>query len=82
IIDGERVEISPKEGQLLEYFIKNRGFVLSREKILNEVWGFDFYGDDRVVDTLVKRVRKKLGVQSEKIKTLRGIGYIYEENRG
>ncbi|MGL4252982.1 MAG: response regulator transcription factor [Fusobacteriaceae bacterium] len=81
IIDGEKVEISPKEGQLLEYFIKNRGFVLSREKILNEIWGFDFYGDDRVVDTLVKRVRKKLGSYSEKIKTLRGIGYIYEENR-
>lgn len=81
IIEGEKIEISPKEGQLLEYFIKNRGFVLSREKILNEVWGFDFYGDDRVVDTLIKRVRKKLGSHSEKIKTLRGIGYIYEENR-
>lgn len=81
IIDGERIEISPKEAQLLEYFIKNRGFVLSREKILNEVWGFDFYGDDRAVDTLIKRVRKKLGVHSEKIKTLRGMGYIYEEDR-
>lgn len=79
IIDGEKVEISPKEGQLLEFFIKNRGFVLSREKILNEVWGFDFYGDDRVVDTMVKRVRKKLGDYSEFIKTLRGMGYIYEE---
>lgn len=81
IIDGEKIEISPKEGQLLEYLIRNRGFVLSREKILNEVWGFDFYGDDRVVDTLIKRVRKKMGEHSEKIKTLRGMGYIYEEDR-
>lgn len=79
VIDGEKIEISSKEGQLLEFFIKNRGFVLSREKILNEVWGFDFYGDDRVVDTMVKRLRKKLGSHSESIKTVRGMGYIYED---
>lgn len=80
-IDGEKIELSPKEGQLLEYFIKNKGFVLSREKLINEVWGFDYGGDDRAVDTIIKRVRKKLGKYSDRIKTLRGMGYTYEEDK-
>ncbi|MGL5123325.1 MAG: response regulator transcription factor [Fusobacteriaceae bacterium] len=78
-IKGEKIEISGRESQLLEYFIRNKKLVLTREKILNEIWGFDFYGDDRVVDTLVKRVRKKMFEYSLNIKTIRGVGYIFEE---
>lgn len=80
-IDNEKVELSPKEGQLFEYFIKNRGFILSREKLINEVWGFDYEGDDRAVDTLIKRLRKKLGKYCERIKTFRGMGYTYEDEK-
>ena len=61
------------------YVIKNKGIIFSREQLLNEVWGFDFEGDDRVVDTLVKRVRKKLRAYSEMVKTVRGMGYIFDE---
>lgn len=78
-INGEKIEISGRESQLLEYFIRNKKIVLTREKILNEIWGFDFYGDDRVVDTLVKRIRKKLFEYSSNIKTIRGVGYIFDE---
>ncbi len=78
-INGEKIEISGRESQLLEYFIRNKKIVLTREKILNEIWGFDFYGDDRVVDTLVKRIRKKLFGYSSNIKTIRGVGYIFDE---
>nr|WP_255494330.1 winged helix-turn-helix domain-containing protein [Cetobacterium sp. 2G large] len=80
-INGEKVELSPKESQILEYFIKNKGFVLSREKLINEIWGFDYEGDDRAVDTIIKRLRKKLGNFSERIKTLRGMGYSYDEDK-
>lgn len=80
-INGEKVELSPKEGQILEYFIRNKGFVLSREKLINEIWGFDYEGDDRAVDTIIKRLRKKLGNFSERIKTLRGMGYSYDEDK-
>ena len=81
-IDGEKVELSPKEGQLMEYFIRNKGFVLSREKLINEVWGFDYCGGDRSVDTIIKKIRKKMGIYSDRIKTLRGMGYLYEEDKG
>lgn len=80
-IDDEKIELSPKEEQLLEYFIKNKNFILSREKLINEIWGFDYEGGDRAVDTLVKRLRKKLGKYSDRIKTLRGMGYSYEEKK-
>lgn len=80
-IDDEKIELSPKEAQLLEYFIKNKNFILSREKLINEIWGFDYEGGDRAVDTLVKRLRKKLGKYSDRIKTLRGMGYSYEEKK-
>lgn len=80
-IDGEKVELSPKEGQLLEYFIINKSFVLSREKLINEVWGFDYSGGDRAVDTIIKKLRKKMGLHNERIKTLRGMGYLYEEDK-
>lgn len=81
IINGEKIELSPKEGQILEYFIKNKGFVLSREKLINEIWGFDYDGEDRVVDTIVKRLRKKMGSFSERIKTVRGMGYSYDKDK-
>ncbi|WP_221892275.1 response regulator transcription factor [Cetobacterium sp. 8H] len=80
-VNGEKIDLSPKESQILEYFIRNKGFVLSREKLINEIWGFDYAGDDRVVDTIIKRLRKKMGIFSERIKTLRGIGYSYDENK-
>jgi two-component system response regulator VicR len=78
-IEGEKVELSHREAQLLEYFIKNKGIVLTRERLLNEIWGFDFYGEDRAVDTLIKRLRKKMGEYSEVIKTIRGMGYLFDE---
>lgn len=78
-IDDEDIELTRREIQFLEYVIKNKGIIFSREQLLNEVWGFDFEGDDRVVDTLVKRVRKKLGAYSEMVKTVRGMGYIFDE---
>lgn len=80
-IDGEKLELSKKEGQLLEYFIKNRGIVLSRESLLNEVWGYDIFVEERAVDTLVTRVRKKLGEYGKYIKAIRGIGYVFEGNK-
>ena len=74
VINGEtELELSPKEYELLLYFVKNNKIVLSREKLLNEVWGYDFVGDDRTIDTHVKNLRKKIG--KDNIKTIRGIGY-------
>ena len=64
-----------------EYMIKNKGIIFSRDYLLNEIWGFDFEGDDRVVDTLVKRIRKKLGDYSFLLKTIRGMGYSFDENK-
>lgn len=81
VIDGEIIELTRREIQFLEYMIKNKGIIFSREYLLNEVWGFDFDGDDRVVDTLVKRVRKKLGRYSYLLKTVRGMGYSFDENK-
>ena len=78
-IDDKDIELTRREIQFLEYLIKNKGIIFSREQLLNDVWGFDFEGDDRVVDTLVKRVRKKLGTYSDMIKTMRGMGYIFDE---
>lgn len=80
-INNEKIELSPKESQILEYFIRNKGLVLSREKLINKIWGFDYEGDDRAVDTIIKRLRKKMGGFSERIKTLRGIGYSYDEDK-
>ncbi|MCQ8213403.1 response regulator transcription factor [Cetobacterium somerae] len=80
-INNEKIELSPKESQILEYFIRNKGLVLSREKLINKIWGFDYEGEDRAVDTIIKRLRKKMGIFSERIKTLRGIGYSYDEDK-
>ena len=77
-VDGKKVDMSPKEYDLFFYMVKNRGIALTREKLLNDVWGYDFYGDDRTLDTHVKLVRKSLGPYSNLLVTLRGVGYRFE----
>lgn len=77
-IDGERIDLSPKEYELLFYMVRNRNIALYREKLLSEVWGYDFFGDDRTLDTHVKLLRKSLGPYSKFIVTLRGVGYRFE----
>jgi len=79
-IDGKRVEMSPKEYDLFFYLLENRNVALSREKLLSEVWGYDFYGDARTLDTHIKLLRKSLGRYAEYIVTLRGVGYRFEEH--
>ncbi len=79
-IDGKPVSLTPKEYDLLFYLVKNKGIALSREKLLEEVWGYDFYGDDRTVDTHIKMLRNSLGEYRRFIKTLRGMGYKFETN--
>jgi len=78
-INGQEVELSYKEFELLTYFIENRGIALSREKILNNVWNYDYFGDARTIDTHVKKLRSKLGEQGNMIKTIWGMGYKLEE---
>lgn len=77
-IDGEEVNLSYKEFELLSYFIMNKGIALSREKILNNVWNYDYYGDARTIDTHVKKLRSKLGKKGKYIKTIWGMGYKFE----
>lgn len=77
-INGKSVSLTPKEYELLTYFIKNKGIALSREQLLNSVWDYDYYGDDRTVDTHVKMLRKNLGIYRDLIKTVREVGYKYE----
>lgn len=77
-VNGLKADLSPKEYDLLFYMIKNRNIALSREKIITEVWGYDFYGDDRTLDTHIKLLRKSLGEYSKFIVTLRGVGYRFE----
>ncbi|MCI5802565.1 MAG: response regulator transcription factor [Oscillospiraceae bacterium] len=77
-LNGERVGMSPKEYDLFFYMVKNRGIALTREKLISEVWGYDFYGDDRTLDTHIKLLRKSLGEYSRCIVTLRGVGYRFE----
>ena len=77
-VDGKAVEFSFKEFELLDYLIENKGIALTREKIINAVWNFDYYGDARTVDTHIKKVRAKLGKRGEYIKTLWGFGYKFE----
>ena len=79
-IDGERVEMSPKEYDLFFYLLTNRNVALSREKLISEVWGYDFYGDARTLDTHIKLLRRSLGRYSAYIVTLRGVGYRFEGN--
>ncbi len=77
-VDGERVDMSPKEYDLFFYMLKNRNIALTREKLITEVWGYDFYGDDRTLDTHIKLLRKSLGNYAGLIVTLRGVGYRFE----
>lgn len=78
-MDGEAVELTAKEFDLLVYLLRNRGIVLSRDKILNEVWGYDFFGEDRTVDWQIKLLRQKLGPYRENVRTVRGVGYKFDE---
>lgn len=78
-IDGELIDLSFKEFELLTYFIENKGIALSREKILNNVWNYDYFGDARTIDTHVKKLRSKLGAKGDMIKTIWGMGYKFEE---
>lgn len=77
-IDDEKISMSPKEFDLFVYMLKNKNIALTREKIMSEVWGYDFYGDDRTLDTHIKLLRKSLGKYSNLIVTLRGVGYRLE----
>ncbi|MBE6564686.1 MAG: response regulator transcription factor [Ruminococcaceae bacterium] len=77
-VDGVRAEMTPKEYDLLFYMIKNRNIALSREKLICEVWGYDFYGDDRTLDTHIKLLRRSLGEYARCIVTLRGLGYRFD----
>ena len=78
MVDGKLVELSYKEFELLAYFIENQGIALSRERILNNVWNYDYFGDARTIDTHVKKLRSKLGKRGEYIKTIWGMGYKFE----
>ena len=77
-IDGEVVDLSYKEFELLSYFVENQGIALSREKILNNVWNYDYFGDARTIDTHVKKLRSKMGEKGNYIRTIWGMGYKFE----
>ena len=74
-IDGKTIDLSYKEFELLTYFVENKGIALSREKILNSVWNYDYFGDARTIDTHVKKLRSKMGEKGDLIKTVWGMGY-------
>ena len=78
-IDGQRIDMSPKEYELFFYMLRNKNIALSRDKLLSDVWGYDFFGDDRTLDTHIKILRKSLGKYSDFIVTIRGMGYRFEE---
>ena len=79
-VDGQPVDLSNKEFDLLNYFMENQGMALSREKILNNVWNYDYFGDARTIDTHVKKLRSKLGPKGDNIKTIWGMGYKWNSN--
>lgn len=81
-IDSEEIELSPKEYDILIYLVTNKGRALARDQILDAVWGYDYYGDARTVDTHIKRLRVKLRDKSDFIQTVRGVGYRFEPDRG
>ncbi len=80
LVDGQPVDLSYKEFELLTYFVENKGIALSREKILNSVWNYDYFGDARTIDTHVKKLRSKMGEKGELIRTIWGMGYKFEVN--
>jgi DNA-binding response OmpR family regulator len=77
-VDGKRADMTPKEYDLFFYMLKNRNIALTREKLICDVWGYDYFGDDRTLDTHIKLLRKSLGKYSDYIVTLRGVGYRFE----
>ena len=77
-IDGEKVDLTPKEYDLLFYLVENKNIALSRDKLLSDIWGYDFFGDDRTIDTHIKNLRNNLGKYRDYIVTLRGVGYKFE----
>lgn len=77
-VDGKNVEMSLREYELLKYLVDNEGIALSRDKILNNVWNYDYYGDSRTIDSHIKKIRHKLGKKGKYIKTIRGVGYKFE----
>lgn len=77
-VDGERIQLTPREYELLFYMVNNKGIALTREQLISKVWGYDFYGDDRTLDTHIKLLRKSLGNYASLIVTLRGVGYRFE----
>lgn len=77
-VDGSRIELTPKEYELLFYLIENKNIALSRDKLLSDIWGYDFFGDDRTIDTHIKNLRNNLGPYRDYIITLRGVGYKFE----
>jgi len=77
-VDGKRVELTPKEYELLFYLIEHKNLALSRDKLLSDIWGYDFFGDDRTIDTHIKNLRNNLGPYRDYIVTLRGVGYKFE----
>lgn len=78
-LHGEALDLSPKEYDLLFFMVRNRGIALTREKLISEVWGYDFFGDDRTLDTHIKLLRRRLGDMADRITTLRGVGYRFEK---
>ena len=78
-LGSETLELSPKEYDLLFFMVRNRGIALTREKLIAEVWGYDFFGDDRTLDTHIKLLRRRLGPMADRITTLRGVGYRFEK---
>ena len=78
-LEGKPLDLSPKEYDLLFYLVCNRGIALTREKLLSEIWGYDFFGDDRTLDTHIKLLRRQLGPYADRITTLRGVGYRFEQ---
>lgn len=79
MLEGKPLDLSPKEYDLLFYLVRNRGIALTREKLLSEIWGYDFFGDDRTLDTHIKLLRRQLGPYADRITTLRGVGYRFEQ---
>ena len=78
-MEGKERNLSPKEYELLFYMVRNRGIALTREKLISDVWGYDFFGDDRTLDTHIKLLRRELGPCAKYITTLRGVGYRFEK---
>lgn len=78
-LEGKPLDLSPKEYDLLFYLVRNRGIALTREKLLSEIWGYDFFGDDRTLDTHIKLLRRQLGPYADRITPLRGVGYRFEQ---